>query len=80
MKYTNMLTKKDIGKKIVMFRKIEDKDWGMIGKIKVRCKVGEPVTLKHIAINNQFSSLHTDKDGYYPAHCFKLFEEPYEIY
>ena len=41
-----MLTKKDIGKKIVMFREPTHHEWACIGEIQRECTIGELMTLK----------------------------------
>lgn len=79
-KFINMLTRNDIGKKIVMFRKPNTKEWNGIGKITILCKMGEVIVLKEIIDGCTNPHIKTSKGGWYPACCFKLFEESYEIY
>lgn len=75
-----MVTKKDINKKIVMFRKPESREWEGIGLIDIQCKIGEIIILKEYTDHSINPYIKTSVGGWYPACCFKLFEEPYEIY
>lgn len=75
-----MVTNRDINKKIVMFRKPKPHEWDGIGEIIIECKIGETITLIEHVEEKPNSYIKTSKGGWYPACCFKLFEEFYEIY
>lgn len=75
-----MVTNRDVNKKIVMFRKPEPHEWEGIGKIDIQYKIGDVITLKEYVAENPNPYIKTSKGGWYPACCFKLFEEFYEIY
>ena len=75
-----MLTKKDIGKKIVMFREPTHHEWAGIGEIKIQCKIGEIITLNDFYEKMPSYHIKTSRGGWYPACCFKLYEQSYEIY
>lgn len=75
-----MITEKDINKEIVLFRYPTEQEWAGIGQINIRCKIGEPVVFTDYIGNCENPHVQTSMGGWYPACCFKLYEENYEMY
>lgn len=77
-----MLTKNDIGKKIIMFRKPTPEEWMGIGEVKIQHLLTEGAIFKDFGTGDDRIYVN-DETGYvYPICCFKLFEQipDYEIY
>ena len=79
-----MLTKNDVGKKIIMFRKPTNEDWGKCNSVNTNHWLGKETFLEGwrgapyencILIKCPYSYI-------YPACCFRLVEEfpDYEVY
>lgn len=78
-----MITDKEIGKKIIMYREPTKEEWIGIGKVSLEGILNVPLTHNGISNDNTMSLKLAEKIYVYPSCCFKLYEEQineYQIY